>query len=484
VTGTFLDVLTAVKDPNIPTTMGDPFLSGRYNAYGQPCSSSSYVPDWFHSMIEDHVGSEPNALECAAMVTWQHAEPLDEKYPFPDSEDPAYDGTMRAVGATRCLDNGGQYLPGLAAVSMADRNGLLWLNWDELDQVKLWIAANVGGNALFETLLVAFDFFESKGESLYWPINPAWPWSRWSYTGICAHPAELRLADNDIKIKTWLGCPRGMVPIMPKVDPPQQPDPNWKLEGFCTFPYQMPPSIGSAAPTVFPELKIGKPGHGFDGAIYIAPLTRETALRWAESIEAIPMRDGLQLFAVNDMGRALLDAVSLPDGAILIGIHGERLETDPIAVVLQIDRQLAAGRLVMLLLDSPDRKRRYHKYFVPDDHITTDRLSEEARKHADEVAEKHLAERFAKTPFGPRLVELRTRRQWSREQLSEASQLDLCKLFTSIFSKCDVNSCCSPHCILACLIPAYAHNREVTKSRVTQIVIYIWIVESKFTNPN
>jgi ribosome-binding protein aMBF1 (putative translation factor) len=77
------------------------------------------------------------------------------------------------------------------------------------------------------------------------------------------------------------------------------------------------------------------------------------------------------------------------------------------------------------LLDSPDRKRRYHRYLVPDDHITTDRLSEEARKHADEVAEKHLAERFAKTPFGPRLVELRTRRQWSREQLSEASQLDL-----------------------------------------------------------
>jgi hypothetical protein len=430
VTGTFLDLLTAIEDPDTPTILGDPFNTGRYNAYGQPCSSSSYIPDWFHSMIEDHVGSQPNALECAAMVTWQHAEPLGEEFPFPDSEDPSYDGTVRAAGATRCLDNGGQYLPGLAAVTMADRNGLLWLNWDELDQVKLWVAANTVGNDLLATILVAFDFFESKGESLYWPLNPAWPWSRWSYTGICAHPAELRLADNDTKIKTWLGCPRGMVPVMPEVvDPPQQPDPNWKHEGFCTFPYQMPPSDGAAGPTLFPELKIGKPGHGFDGAIYVAPLSRETALRWVKSIKAIPTPDGLEIHAVNDLGRALLHTVSLPDGALLRSMHGERLERDPLAVILQIDRQLAAGRLVLLWFESPDRRRVIPRYFVPTDHIKADRilarLSKEARKHADEVADTHLAERFAKDPFGPRLVELRTRRQWSREQLSEASKLDL-----------------------------------------------------------
>lgn len=427
VTGTFLDVLTAIEDPNTPTILGDPFHSGRYNAYGQPCNSTSYIPDWFHSMIEDHVGSKPNALECAAMVTWQHADPLGEQYPFPDSEDPSFDGTMRAVGATRCLDNGGQYLPGLAAVTMAERNGLLWLNWDELDQIKVWITANLGGNPLFQTLLVAFDQFEDLGkEPLYWPLNPAWPWSRWSYTGICAHPAELRMADSDIAIETWLGCPRGMSAVMPEFDPPQQPDPNWKVEGFCTFPHQMPPSDGAAGPTAFPELKIGKPGHGFDGAIYIAPLTRETALRWAESLEAIPTADGLlQIFAVNDLGRALLNTVNIPDGALLRSIQGERWENDPTAVVLKIDRQLSAGRLVSLWFESPDRKRVLPRYLVPGDHIRDDRLSEEARKHANEVAEKHLAERFAKSPFGPRLVELRTRRGWSREQLSDASQLDL-----------------------------------------------------------
>jgi hypothetical protein len=275
VTGTFVDVLSTIKNPNLPTTFGDPFLSGRYNAYGQPCNSTSYIPDWFHSMIEDHVGSEPNALECAAMVTWQHADPLGEQYPFPDSEDP-------------------------------------------------------------------------------------------------------------------------------------------------------PPSDGAAAPTAFPELKIGRPGHGFSGAIYIAPLARETALRWAESLEGIPTPDGLlQINAVNDLGRALLNAVNIPDGALLRSIQGERWENDPIAVVLKIDRQLSAGRLVSLWFESPDRKTVIPRYLVPGDHIRDDRLSEEARKHADEVADEHYRERFAKTPFGPRLVELRTRRGWSREQLSEASQLDL-----------------------------------------------------------
>lgn len=334
---------------------------------------------------------------------------------------------MRAAAATRCLDNGGQYLPALAAVTMADRNGLVWLNWDELDQIKVWIATELSGIAIFQALLVAFDKFELEAEEyLYWPINPAWPWSRWSYTGICAHPAELRMADNDIAIKTWLGCPRGMIPVMPDLDdPPQQPDPNWKLEGFCTFPHQMPPSDGAAAPTVFPELKIGRPGHGFTGAIYIAPLPRETVLRWAESLEAVPTSDGLQIHAVNDVGRALLDTVSLPDGAILRSMHGKRVESDPLAVILQIDRQLTAGRLVSLWFESPDRKTVIPRYLVPDDHITTDRLREEARRHATDISPEALAKFLGEKPFGPRLVELRTRRQWSRAQLSEASRLDL-----------------------------------------------------------
>ncbi len=428
VTGTFVDILTAIKHPNIPTTFGDPFTSGRYNAYGQPCSTSSYIPDWFHSMIEDHVGSEPNALECAAVVTWQQADPIDPMYPFPnsDDDDPSFDATMRATGAARCLDNGGQYLPALAAASMADRNGLLWLNWDELDQIKVWIGTHLVGNPIYQTLMVAFDLFEDLGkESLYWPLDPEWPWSRWSYTGICAHPAELRMADNDITVKTWLGCPRGMHAVMEKFDPPQQPDPNWKVEGYCTFDHQMPPSDGAAAPTVFPELKIGKKGHGFDGAIYVAPLPRETALRWAESLRATPTSDGLQIHAVNEVGRALLQTVSLPDGAILVTMRGKRVERDPLAVILQIDRYFTAGSLVPLWFHSPDRRTVIPKYFVPVDHIRDDKLREEARKHADEVGEKNLAERLAKTPFGPRLVELRTRRGWSREQLSEASELDV-----------------------------------------------------------
>jgi ribosome-binding protein aMBF1 (putative translation factor) len=78
-----------------------------------------------------------------------------------------------------------------------------------------------------------------------------------------------------------------------------------------------------------------------------------------------------------------------------------------------------------LWFESPDRKTVIPRYLVPGDHIRDDRLSWEAHQQANEVAAKNLAERFAKTPFGPRLVELRTRRGWSREQLSEASQLDV-----------------------------------------------------------
>jgi hypothetical protein len=364
VTSSFADVLGAIQNPQIPTTLGDPLMSGRYNGWGFGCSTKRASDVDITTTIVKQAPRQEDA-ECTAWVIWDNVGPVHgQLYPYMSSEHVAIG---EAVDSAECLDNGGEYHPVLASPSaLVERQGLVWLNWDQLTAVQAYVQVHLAPLGVLEELNVFLDFLESLGfEYNYWPSDPLYPYARWSFTGVCAHPVELRAKTSGPhygSIRTTKPCPLSYLPVLPDIEFPDLDDEvevgHWVAEGYCTLVQALPPGPGMAGPTAVPEITVGKPGHGFSGAIYLERPTDSTFARWAKAVELAPDRDGIVIKARDQLGREILQAVNVPDGSRIVGSG-----TDVTALGIDVGRTLLDGRISMVILDTPDG-RRLHRYVV------------------------------------------------------------------------------------------------------------------------
>jgi hypothetical protein len=358
VTASFADILGAIQDPHVPTTLGDPLMSGRYNAYGFGCSTQ---PAAGQGSTAINVAQAPrqDAAECTAFIIWDNVSPV-EPFPYLTTE---HSAIAEAVDRTACLDNGGEYHPTLASPSgIVERQGLVWLNWNQLTLVQEYVNIHLIPLNLLSELNVFLDFLESIGfEYNYWPSDPVYPYANWSFTGVCAHPVELQEKLSDGSLRTAVPCPSTYVAVLPEFDfPDPDDDSTFSVSGYCTLPYAFPPGPNMAAPTAIPEITIGKPGGGFDGAIYLARPTVDTLARWLEAVAFDVDEAGIKVTARNALGRDLLDAVNVPDGSHIIGWG----PPDVRALALRIDAALVANRISMIVLVTPNRRTLF-RYLVP-----------------------------------------------------------------------------------------------------------------------
>jgi hypothetical protein len=156
-----------------------------------------------------------------------------------------------------------------------------------------------------------------------------------------------------------------MVAVLPDFELPPEDEEElaeswfeWRASGYCTFPYAIPPGIGHASTTVIPELEIGAPGKGFDGALYLEAPSKRARDLWLKAIRAEPTREGIRITATNELGASMLDAASIPSGATIVG-EG----SDVLGFGLRVDRALSNGELIMVVLEH--ERRRLHRYIVP-----------------------------------------------------------------------------------------------------------------------
>lgn len=372
VTASFADV----NEDNLVTMVGHPFYGGRYNAYGLPCNTTtaeySSLIAW--SMHMQAFSGSAN-VECMAYVIWAG---IDEVHPL--YQHVAGDPDDRGIDATACLDNGRAYDPGVAALSSAERDGLIWLNWPEVSFIKDFLVVELQGLPFYDNLIVWLDLLEAAGFELdYWPTDPVWPYNRWSSTGVCGHPAQLKavvVGDQQVHYFTQLGCPNAMIAVMPDFEHPDVDDVEthgWSLDGYCTYAHLVPPPAGSALTTPLDVVQVGASGSGFSGARYVdmSVLTREDLEAWSQAVSFEPVPNGYEVYSTNELGRSLLVAFGVPEYSTLLAVDDTVLtsgETDDrvslLELGLQIDKSTAGGHFTLLVLDTEDG-RRLHRYVVP-----------------------------------------------------------------------------------------------------------------------
>lgn len=371
VTASFADV----NETDLVTMVGHPFYSGRYNAYGLPCNSTTLsggagLFSWSMHTLEF---KESPHVECMAYVVWAE---IDEVHPL--YQHASGDPDDRGIEETLCLDNGRAYDPGEAALTSLERDGLIWLNWPETEFITQYLGVALQSLPFYEELLVFLDLLEFVGWELdYWKVKPDWPYSRWSSTGVCAHPARIDAVENgdQIVLRTWLGCPNEMVAVMPDFKLPDAFDleKSWSVEGYCTFPHLLPPPSGMALTTPLDVVQVGAEGEGFSGARYVdlAKLTRDDLAAWSTAVSFEPTPDGYEVYATNELGRSLLIAFGVPEFSTLLAVDDTLVITPETSSVvpllelgLQLDTNTTEGHFTVLVFDTPDN-RRLHRYVVP-----------------------------------------------------------------------------------------------------------------------
>lgn len=367
VTASFADVTGS-----LPTMIGNPFLAGRYNVYGLPCSTATAGNLW--TAYSDEFQNNEN-VDCMANVMFEGADEAHELYPHSPG-----DPDDRALDVAVCLDNGGEYDPALAALTSGERDGMVYLNWDELALVQQYVVQELSKHPGWEEITVFMDFLENLGyEWNYWPSDPDYPYSRFSSTGICGHPAELRAVvvnDDLVEFRTQIGCPTGMRAVFPDFPLPLIEDieaHGWSLEGYCTYSYAVapPPNVGI---TVVPQITVGLAGNGFDGARYVevTDLPRDVLDSWMSSFTTTQAEDGIVITAATFDGRDLLTALDIPDGStmlavdhLLLGADGDgEPMTEMLELAVYVDAVTASGRYVTAMFDTPDGVR-MTRHIVP-----------------------------------------------------------------------------------------------------------------------
>jgi hypothetical protein len=116
-------------------------------------------------------------------------------------------------------------------------------------------------------------------------------------------------------------------------------------------------------------------GIGFDGARYVnlAKITHEILSAWVDSVTLTEGAKGILVNANNELGRDLLDALSIPEGSRIIGVNQMLTKDHPETgepgatlweIAVDIDQHFSDSRMVVVVLDAPGR-RRLHRYIVP-----------------------------------------------------------------------------------------------------------------------
>lgn len=326
---------------NVLAYIGHPLFAGRYNTYGLPCSShdnplqnSLIFQGW------DTVG--PHA-DCWRHIVFTGVAPVSFDFPF-QNDIAQFNAWLNSATASRCLDNGGEYkavevvdgaIVGGAVLSAPSRNGLVWLNWDEVESIQQWINVELGVGELG----VLVDELLAGGFN-YWPTDPDYRYSRWSTTGECAFEVRLSVAPSTTPIfnciwKTNRACPKGMVPILPAFDADGMLGACYEsgqvstVGGYCSYPhYEVPPGAAfqpngdlDIAPYEPNGYGVGIPN---SYAVSLSPSSLAALSRAATDIETFETDDGLYLDAMTPNGERSLAQFGLEvDDAVVSLGYGE-----------------------------------------------------------------------------------------------------------------------------------------------------------------
>jgi hypothetical protein len=312
--------------------------------------------------------------ECAAYIDLYGIANAHPEYP-------AYTGDMlaledRAIDDTLCLDNGGEYYPELASLSLDERGGTLWLNWDETDRVRQYVLKVLGEESeAFAQFIVLMDLLEETGfQGGYWPFNPTYPYAHWSFTGVCSHPAQLK--SNAQGFRTYIGCPENMLAVLPDFPIPSEEDfevHTYDVYGFCTFPYAFSPAPGTSLSGHLMEIQTGTPGHGSDGFkfIHLYEFEEGELNQWQDSVDFTLVPDGIMIAPVNELGETIMEELEVPPLSTLIGVDRISLaeDADPpppsaLDVLLYVDQSFSEGKMVRLMFNTEGGER-LHRYLLP-----------------------------------------------------------------------------------------------------------------------
>jgi hypothetical protein len=136
--------------------------------------------------------------------------------------------------------------------------------------------------------------------------------------------------------------------------------------------FELPWTAADMSPTDL--IRPGRAGDGFTEAKYIdlGRLTNPMLQAWAESVLLTEGPSGIAVKASNALGRELLAAFEIPDGARILAINSLLTKDNPNTgepggtvweAVSEVDRVIKTGGIVVLILDGPDGTR-HLRYIV------------------------------------------------------------------------------------------------------------------------
>ena len=142
----------------------------------------------------------------------------------------------------------------------------------------------------------------------------------------------------------------------------------------CTTPRMFEPPWTAANMSPTDLIRPGRPGEGLTEAKYVdmARLTHSVLKAWAESVLLTEGPSGILITAANSLGRELLAALEIPDGARILAINSlltkDNHTTDEPGgtvweAVAEVHRVVNTGGIIVMIIDGPDG-RRHHRYVV------------------------------------------------------------------------------------------------------------------------
>lgn len=325
---------------NILAYVGHPLFAGRDNAFGLPCSTrENPLQNSLSTGVYAWEALGPNA-DCERHMLFTGVSPVSANFPFQHdvAESVAkYESILQA----QCLDNGGEYkvieigdggeVLGGSALSAPSRNGLVWLNWDEVESIQQWINAELG----IGELGVLMDYILASGFD-YWPTDPTYRYSRWSTTGICAFAVRLAIKPSPVAdihcnwVNKW-ACPKGMVPILPSFDAEglfgacHESGQAANVDGYCSYPhYEVPPGAAFNPNGDLDIAPLEPNGHGIgipnSYVVSLSPGSFTELSRAYAAIELIEMSDGLMVDAFTPFGERSLAQLGLEVDDLVVGL--------------------------------------------------------------------------------------------------------------------------------------------------------------------
>jgi hypothetical protein len=280
--------------------IGHPYIGGRYNVYGLPCSMA--IDESLLADGEDPLGGS-QSQDCFDHVEGVGVNPAAPNVP------PAADMITPEI----CLANGQTYRPEIAALTSFGRNGFTILN---LREAK-WLINTVGDlTEPAEELLEALPWWDYGQEQWdYFHYEDAtWRWSETSVTGECSFGAALTMLGgptetiDECVLHQSAACPATHKAVFPPFNAFEMltectqamGDYVAQVPGFCALPYfdwvaneaaLMPD--GSIDPIVQFDLANNGYHRGFN--LRLDAMPDELIEEWSQSVLFVPTDDGVRL---------------------------------------------------------------------------------------------------------------------------------------------------------------------------------------------